>query len=92
MLREGYSPYKGNPLEGIDYNKICYFDTETTGLKPSIAQIGEIAAVRGEQQFYEKIELTEETKQLIAQQAQSFERKNPYDKSVDELLHDKLLR
>jgi len=86
MLREGYSPYKGNPLEGIDYNKICYFDTETTGLKPSIAQIVEIAAVRGEQQFYEKIELTEETKQLIAQQAQSFERKNPYDKSVDELL------
>lgn len=86
MIREGYSPYKDNPLEDIDFNKICYFDTETTGLKPSVAQIVEIAAVRGSEQFYEKIELTEETKRLIAQQDQSFERKNLYDKSVDELL------
>jgi len=89
MIKEGYNPYnlnKPNPLEGIDFNTICYFDTETTGLKPSVAQIVEIAAVRGEKQFYEKIELTSETKMLIAQQAQSFERKNPYDKSVDELL------
>jgi len=89
MIKEGYNPYnlnKLNPLEGIDFNTICYFDTETTGLKPSVAQIVEIAAVRGEEQFYEKIELTSETKMLIAQQAQSFERKNPYDKSIDELL------
>jgi DNA polymerase III alpha subunit (gram-positive type) len=86
MLTEGYSPYKSNPLEGIDFNKICYFDTETTGLRPSVAQIVEVAAVRGNEQFYEKIELTEDTKQLIAQQAQSFERKNAYDKTIDELL------
>ena len=89
MLREGYNPYnlnKSNPLEGIDFNTICYFDTETTGLKPSEAQIVEIAAVRGNEQFYEKIELTPETKILIAQQAKNFVRKTPYDKSIDELL------
>lgn len=89
MLKEGYDPYnlnKSNPLEGIDLNSICYFDTETTGLKPSIAQIVEIAAVRGEEQFYEKIELTSDTLMLIKQQAESFERKNAYDKTVDELL------
>ncbi len=86
MLKEGYSPYKSNPLEGIDFNKICYFDTETTGLKPSQAQIVEIAAIRGEEQFYEKIKLTDETIQLIKQQALSFERKNAYDKTVEELL------
>jgi DNA polymerase III alpha subunit (gram-positive type) len=89
MIREGYNPYnlnKPNPLEDIDFDTICYFDTETTGLKPSIAQIVEIAAVRGEEQFYEKIELTSDTKLLIQQQAQSFERKNAYDKTVNELL------
>ena len=89
MINEGYNPFnlnKSNPLEGIDFNTICYFDTETTGLKPSIAQIVEIAAVRGEEQFYEKIELTSETIMLIQQQAQNFERKNAYDKTVDELL------
>ena len=84
MLKEGYNPFVSNPLENIDFNKIGYFDTETTGLKPSIAQIVEIAAVRGSEQFYEKIELTEETKQLITQQAQSFERKRPGDKRSQE--------
>lgn len=89
MLKEGYNPFnlnKSNPLESIDVSTICYFDTETTGLKPSIAQIVEIAAVRGEKQFYEKIELTEDTKQLVQQQAQNFVRKNSFDKSIDELL------
>ena len=89
MIKEGYNPYnlnKSNPLEGIDLNTICYFDTETTGLKPSIAQIVEIAAVRGDEQFYEKIELTSDTRLLIQQQAENFQRKNAYDKSVDELL------
>ena len=88
-LKEGYSPFnlnKENPLEDIDTNTICYFDTETTGLLPSSAQIVEIAAVRGDEQFYEKIELTKETKDLIQQQAQSFKRKNAYDKTIDELL------
>lgn len=89
MLKEGYNPFnlnKSNPLESIDVSTICYFDTETTGLKPSIAQIVEIAAIRGEKQFYEKIELTEDTKQLVQQQAQNFVRKNSFDKSIDELL------
>jgi DNA polymerase III epsilon subunit-like protein len=86
MLKEGYSPYTSNPLEGIDFTRVCYFDTETTGLRPSNAQIVEIAAVRGNDQLYEKVELTDDTKQLIAQQAQNFERKNKYDKSIDELL------
>ena len=88
-IKEGYSPFnlnKENPLEGIDTNTICYFDTETTGLLPSSAQIVEIAAVRGDKQFYEKIELTQQTKELIQQQAQSFKRKNAYDKTIDELL------
>jgi DNA polymerase III epsilon subunit-like protein len=89
MLKEGYSPFnlnKPNPLEDINFNAVCYFDTETTGLKPSIAQIVEVAAVRGNEQFYKKIELTQDTKLLIAQQAKHFERKNAYDKTVDELL------
>lgn len=89
MLKEGYSPFnlnKPNPLEDIDFNSVCYFDTETTGLKPSIAQIVEIAAVRGNDKFYKKIMLTVETKQLIEQQAEKFERKNERDRTVDELL------
>ncbi len=89
MLKEGYNPFnlnKPNPLEDINFDTVCYFDTETTGLKPSIAQIVEIAAVRGEEQFYKKIELTDETKQLITQQAKFFERKNAFSKTVDELL------
>jgi DNA polymerase III epsilon subunit-like protein len=89
MLKEGYSPFnlnKPNPLEDIDFNTVCYFDTETTGLLPSVAQIVEIAAVRGKEQFYKKIELTQDTKELIAQQAKHFERKNERDKTIDELL------
>lgn len=86
MLIESFNdPFKEDKTE-IDFKRVCYFDTETTGLSPNIAQITEIAAVRDDEEFYEKIELTKETKQLIFDQSKNFVRKDDRDKTIQELL------
>ena len=77
---------KQNPFEGIDLNSICFFDTETTGLHPSKSQIVEIAAILGDKKFYKKIKLTEETLKQIEDQTESFQKKSPKDKTIEELL------
>jgi DNA polymerase III epsilon subunit-like protein len=84
-----FNPYnldKKNPFEGVDLSSICYFDTETTGLHPANSQIVEIAAIIGENKFYKKIHLTEDTKQKIEQQSKHFERENKRSKTIGELL------
>jgi DNA polymerase III epsilon subunit-like protein len=89
-LKEGFNPFnlnKPNPLADIDLTKICYFDTETTGISPAQSQIVEIAAMLGEAEFYEKIFLTDETKQRIEQEKNTTPPKGKRNKSVDELLH-----
>ena len=70
----------------MDLKSICYFDTETTGLHPKNSQIVEIAAILGDDKFYKKIHLTNDTKQKIEQERQSFVKKTERDKTVEELL------
>jgi DNA polymerase III epsilon subunit-like protein len=84
-----FDPYnlaKKNPFENLDIKTICYFDTETTGLHPKNSQIVEIAAIIGDEKFYKKIHLTEETKNKIEQEKQNFVRKTKRDKTIEELL------
>lgn len=77
---------KKNPFEGLELNKICYFDVEATGLHPKNSQITEIAAIFGDKLFYRKILLLQETSNQIKQQQISFVRKNKRDKTIEELL------
>jgi DNA polymerase III epsilon subunit-like protein len=88
-LREGFSPFNlnnPNPLADIDVSKICYFDTETTGINPAKSQIVEIAAMKGDDQFYEKIFLTDETKNKIKQEENNLIKGGKRDKKIEELL------
>jgi DNA polymerase III epsilon subunit-like protein len=77
---------KKNPFKDLDLNKICYFDVEATGLHPSNSQITEIAAIIGDEVFYRKIFLLQETSNQIKEQHISFERKTKRDKTIEELL------
>ena len=89
LTNEGFNPFNlnnSNPLTDIDLTKICYFDTETTGTNPKINQIVEIAALLGSNEFYEKIELTNQTKAQIEQQKQNWQPKRERDKSIEQLL------
>ncbi len=84
-----FNPYnsdKENPFKNLDPNSICYFDTETTGFHPKNSQIVEIAAIIGNDKFYKKIHLTDETKKKIEAERQNFIRKTKRDKTVEELL------
>jgi DNA polymerase III epsilon subunit-like protein len=84
-----FSPFnlnQKNPFEELHPNEICYFDTETTGLHPKNSQIVEIAAIKGDQKFSVKIELTDDTKQQIKDQTEKFEPKSKRDKTVEDLL------
>lgn len=89
LNNEGFNPLnlnKPNPLADIDLTKICYFDTETTGVNPKMSQIVEIAAVLNDKEFYKKIQLTDETKKLIEYQKQNFKKEGKRDKTIEELL------
>jgi uncharacterized protein YprB with RNaseH-like and TPR domain len=42
LTKEGFNPFnlnKPNPLADIDVTKICYFDTETTGINPKLRNL-----------------------------------------------------
>jgi len=88
VLNEKFDPYnqnQTNPFEGVDFNEVCYFDTETTGLHPKIDQIVEIAAKMGTKEYYAKIHLTPEILERIKRQQENFDPESS-KKSIEDLL------
>ena len=87
VLAEKFNPYnlnQPNPFEGVNFNEVCYFDTETTGLDPRVDQIVELAAKLGDQDHYAKMHLTPEVLEQIKRQQQDTQPRS--SKSVEELL------